>query len=137
MMEGNFMKSLIAEDGFTGRRVLHGILSKFGPCDGFSNGVEALDAFKLVVGQADQQYDLVCLDIMMPFMTGQEVLKEIRKIEKLNGIQSENAVKVIMTTGMANLENVKQAFTQQCEGYLLKPIDHDRLIEKIKELKLI
>ena len=38
---------------------------------------------------------------------------------------------------MKYFNNIKTAFNSQCEGYIVKPIDLDKLTAKIKELKLI
>lgn len=65
----------------------------------------------------------------MPEMNGHEVLKEIRKLEREEGIEHFDRVKVLMTTVMGDSESILAAFQSECEGYLVKPIDVDRLHE--------
>lgn len=130
------MRTLIVEDDFTCRRLLQKILSPYGDCDITINGKEAIEAFRLALDE-DESYDLICLDIMMPEMDGQEALKKIREIEKEKGILGLDGVKVIMTTALKDSKNVFGAFKTGCEGYLVKPIDKKRLIEEMKKLELI
>ena len=42
-----------------------------------------------------------------------------------------------MITALDDLENVKNAFDKHCNGYLVKPVTKDKIINKLKELKLI
>ena len=79
------MRSLVVEDDFTSRFLLQTILSTYGECHGAVNGREALEAYK-ASKEKGEPFDLICLDIMMPEMDGQEVLKEIRDIEKEEGL---------------------------------------------------
>jgi hypothetical protein len=63
-----------------------GSFSSFAPRDGRpSNGREAVDAFR---GAHDggRNYDLICMDIMMPEMDGQAALKQIRALEEAAGV---------------------------------------------------
>jgi two-component system chemotaxis response regulator CheY len=130
------MKTLIVEDDFVSRRLLQVILSEYGQCDIAVNGREALIAFELA-WQEESPYQLICLDIMMPEMDGQEVLKEIRSIERDLGVAWEDGVKIIMTTALSDQDNIKRAFHEQCEAYLIKPIERRKLLEQLRELRLI
>ncbi len=130
------MKSLIVDDNFTCRKILLKLLSDYGHCDIAVNGKEAIDAFIAAWDDWDG-YDLICLDIMMPEMDGQEVLKQIRQIEKERGKYDLDGVKILMTTALDDSENIKKAFREQCEAYLVKPIEKQKLIQKLVELELI
>lgn len=130
------MKILIVEDEFVSRALLQRMVSTFGESDIAVDGKEACDAFRSAV-QQENPYDLVCLDIMMPEMNGQEVLKEIREIENANEIQGSDRTKVIMTTALNDSKNVMEAFREQCDGYLVKPIDNNRLASLLAELELV
>lgn len=130
------MKILIVEDEFVSRTLLQRIMSKFGESEIAVNGKEACHAFRTAV-QQETPYDLVCLDIMMPEMNGQDVLKEIREIEDVNEIQGSDRTKVIMTTALDDSKNVMKAFREQCDGYLVKPIDRNRLAGLLVELDLV
>lgn len=130
------MKTLIVEDDFVSRRLLQAILSPYGRCEMATNGKEAVMAFKLA-WQENAPYDLICLDIMMPEMDGLEVLEEVRRLEEERGVTGLSGVKIIMTTALNDPRSIMKAFKQQCEDYLIKPIDRARLVEKVKGLGLL
>jgi two-component system chemotaxis response regulator CheY len=130
------MKTLIVEDDFTSRLLLQGLLQPFGVCHVCINGIEAIEAFKIALEQKEP-YDLVCLDIMMPEMDGQTALKKIRELEDKGGIVASRGAKVIMTTALDDKKNIMNAFREQCDIYLVKPIDREKLNESLKSLGLI
>lgn len=130
------MKTLVLEDDYVSSALLKAVLSPFGPIDIADNGKDCFKMFKNAL-ESGEGYDFVCLDIMVPNMDGQEVLIEIRHLEEAHGIYGKDAAKVMMTTALGNFENVKQAFREQCEGYIVKPIDKEELLERISKLGLI
>ena len=130
------MKILMAEDDFTSRKILQIILSKYGEVDIAVNGSEAIKAVKFALAK-HENYDFICLDIMMPMKSGQETLKEIRQIEKDQGIMDGDGAKVIMTTALDDSSNVISAFRSQADGYLVKPISAKAIENKLRELELI
>ncbi len=130
------MKILIAEDDFTSRTLLQEILKLYGSPHIAINGKEAVDAVRIALEES-QVYDLICLDIMMPEMDGQQALKEIRLMEKTKGITGKEREKIIMTTALADKANVVQAVQQQCDCFLVKPIQKAKLLEEMRKLALI
>jgi two-component system chemotaxis response regulator CheY len=128
------LRILIAEDDVVSRKLMWKILSDYGDCDLVINGLEAIDAFLLAI-KDHEPYDLICLDIMMPKVDGVKVLKTIRDMEIQNHI--ENPVKIIMTTALGETEVVDDAFIKGANAYATKPLDIEKLIEVIKNLKLI
>lgn len=42
-----------------------------------------------------------------------------------------------MTTALGDFNNVKTAFKQQCEAYLIKPLDRDKVLNTLQGLGLI
>ena len=130
------MKVLIAEDDLASRRFLSKFLTQYGEVDLVVDGLEALDAYLMAIKEK-APYDLICLDIMMPKVDGVKVLKAIRDFEIKQGVVSEQRVKVIMTTALAETDYVNQAFEIGCEAYAAKPIDTIKMFEVIKKLGLI
>ena len=131
------MKTLIVEDDFLSRSLLSTLLSEYGVCHVAVNGREALIAVERGFVENDP-YDLICLDIMMPVMDGQQTLQEIRKMEERHGIVGVDTTKVIMVTAADDSTNILKAFRQgQCEAYLTKPVDREKLITHIRDLGLI
>lgn len=130
------MRTLIAEDDFASRKLMMRFLSKYGECDVTVNGAEAIEAFTMAL-ESGENYDLVCLDIMMPMVDGYEALKKIREIEKEKGIPEEKSAKIIMTTALSEGKNVIKAFGLGCTAYAGKPIDQKKLENELRKLNLI
>lgn len=128
------MRILIVEDDFISRRILTKFLAPYGECEVAVNGLEAVEAFTQALAD-NSGYGLICLDIMMPEIDGQEVLKIIRAKENEAGIAPQNEVKIIMTTALQAPRDVFEAYFQGgCTSYLTKPIEKKILVEKLEEL---
>jgi two-component system, chemotaxis family, chemotaxis protein CheY len=130
------VKTLIVEDDFTSRLLMQEMLGKWGPAHIAVNGKEAVKAV-LISHASRDPYDLICMDIMMPEMGGQEALREIRKVEESVGVLSTKGAKIIMTTSLGDMKNVMQAFDGLCDAYIEKPIKAMELFEELKRLSLL
>lgn len=133
---GNALRFLIVDDDRFCRELLKQILSPFGACDVALDGKEAIDAVRLAL-EDDAQYDLICLDIMMPGLDGHGALDAIRKLENKHGILGLAGTKVIMTTALRDSKHCAQAFREGCESYLTKPIDEAELIRQMQGLGVL
>ena len=80
-----------------------------------SNGQDALDYLR------ENAVDLVIADVMMPVMTGLELL------EKVKGEKVSDASFVILS-GYSEFAFAQQAMRFGCIDYLLKPIERDDLL---------
>jgi len=131
------MRFLVVEDDFTSRKLLQKILSPYGEVDVAVNGQESLDAFTAALDEGNP-YVLVCMDIMMPEMDGQEALKKIREVEKQRGIQNPQEVKVIMTTALDDPKNVVEAYYKGgATSYVPKPIDRQLFLQLLRNIGII
>ncbi len=131
------MKILVAEDDFISRTVLQEILSPFGLVHLAGDGQEAVAAYARSL-VTREPYDLVCLDIMMPRLDGQEALKQIRALEHTQGIGGSDMVKILMITALDDPKNIMAALVKgSCDGYLVKPIKRARLLAELRKLGLI
>ncbi len=131
------LKILVAEDDFMVRQVIRDILEVYGAVDIAVNGEEAIQAFR-VAWRREEPYDLICMDIMMPVMDGNEALVKIRDIEKSLGIIGPEEVKVIMVTALDDAKTVVKAYSQGgATSYIVKPIEKERLISEMRGIGLI
>jgi two-component system, chemotaxis family, chemotaxis protein CheY len=130
------MKTLIVEDDFTSRLLLQEILKSYGPSHIAVNGKEAVEAARVAL-ESGEPYDLICMDIMMPEMDGHEALRLIRGEEETRGLQQQEGARIVMTSALADLKNVKEAYYNLCDSYLTKPIQKSKLLEELLSLSLI
>ncbi len=131
------MRILIAEDHLASRVLLSSYFDKIGQSsDTVENGLEAVKAFTSALDE-NKPYKLICLDIMMPKMNGQEALKQIRQLETDCGISEQDRSIVLMISALSNSDNILDAFREQCDGFILKPITEETLIGELKKLNLI
>lgn len=68
--------------------------------------------------------DVVCLDVNMPGMNGLEVLQAIR--------EASPRTRVIMITGDASMDTVREAVSHGAVGFIIKPFRADRVITAIR-----
>ena len=128
------MRFLIADDDFDSRRLLQKILYPFGYCDAAVDGEEAVEAFRSALKNGEP-YDLVCLDIIMPNMDGQQALREIREVEAEMGVPEGERVKAVMISALDDTKELHDAFfLGEATSYLVKPIRKKTLINEIKNL---
>ena len=131
------MKILIVEDDFVSRRLLTDILTPYGDCDIAIDGNEAVEAFRLS-WEDNKPYNLICMDIMMPNVDGQEALEKIREFEKAEGVKPVHEVKVIMISALDAPTNVVSAYYRGgATSYIVKPIVEEDLLQEMMNLGLI
>lgn len=128
------MRTLIVDDSFLTREIVKDSLSPFGDCTIAVNGEEAIQAFEKAL-EENRRYDLICLDIRMPVMNGDQALVRIREIEKDAGISFAEEVKVIMTTACDDPKTVVDSYYKGgATSYLVKPFDEGTLLKEVRKL---
>ncbi len=130
------MKALIVDDDFTSRLLLQETLKEYCHVHAAVNGREAVDAVRIAL-ESGAPYDLICLDIQMPEMEGQEGLKRIRELEASHGFPFPNGSKIVMTTALADRSTVLESMKYQCDYYLAKPIERRKLLDELRRMRLI
>ncbi len=84
------------------------------------DGKSGLELFK------KEKPDVVLLDVTMPDMDGIEVLKQIKEVDK--------DAKVIMLTNVDQQETIMETVKLGAKGFMKKPFDEDKLLDKITKL---
>jgi two-component system chemotaxis response regulator CheY len=129
------VKTLIVDDEIFNCKLLQSILKDYGECSIAMNGNEAIQLFEDTLKK--EPYDLICLDIMMPQIDGYEVLHAIRNMEQNQEPQTEKRSRIVMVTALEEQENKTRAFHENCDGYLVKPIERKLLLEMLSKMSLI
>jgi DNA-binding response OmpR family regulator len=115
------MRLLVAEDQKQLKTILTERLTKDGyAVDATSDGEEALSYLNA------QTYDLVILDIMMPKMSGLDVVKWLRHEQK--------DTPVILLTAKDSIEDKIKGLDIGADDYLVKPFAYDELLARIRAL---
>jgi two-component system, chemotaxis family, chemotaxis protein CheY len=130
------MKTLIVDDDIFNCKLLQSILKDYGECSIAISGISAIQLFEETL-KSDEHYDLVCLDIMMPEKDGHETLREMRALEQNQASQLNKRSRIIMVTALEEQENKTKAFYENCDGYLVKPVERKLLEEMLNKMKLI
>ena len=129
------MKILIVDDDFVSRAKLGALLAGYGACDAAENGTEALKLFEDAHKELTP-YGLITMDIEMPDMSGQDVVNQVRKIERLLQVEESSAAKILMVTVKKELKEVSASYFQGCSGYLTKPTTPEGLAKALAEVGL-
>jgi len=130
------MRILVVDDDYVSRTKLKKLLNEFGDCDVAPDGEIALKMFEKS-HEESVPYALISLDIAMPGMQGQDVLKKIREYESRQKVEEEDWVKVLMVTVKNEIKSVSTSYYEGCEGYLVKPVNREKLEDALKEMKFI
>ena len=111
---------LVVDDNELNRDLLTRRLAK----KGFTTDA-ASDGFKALEWLANNHCDLVLLDIMMPGMSGIEVLKKVR--ETRNGTE----LPIIMATARDTREDIVGALSLGANDYVTKPLDFPVVLARV------
>ena len=112
-MSGDRPAILVVDDNEDNRYTLIMRLTR----EGWQTIVEARTGRQALELMAEQRFDLVLLDIMMPETNGYEVLEQIKSDMALRDIP------VIMISAVDEIESVVRCIELGAEDYLLKPFN--------------
>lgn len=112
---------LIVDDNENNRDMLSRRLQRQGyETEVAADGQEALE--KIESGQ----HDIVLLDVMMPGMSGLEVLKRIRESHSIEELP------IIMATAKGESADIIEALDLKANDYVVKPIDFPVLLARLR-----
>lgn len=115
------MKILIAEDDMTSRSILTALLKRGGhEVLQTTNGAEAWASL-----QEPEAPKVAILDWMMPGMDGLEVCRRIRRL-------AGRYTYVVMQTAKGSEEDIEAGFLAGADDYLIKPIDREQLLQRLR-----
>lgn len=114
-------KILIAEDDNELRQLFQRVLTINGyDAAGASDGQEALEYLE------NEYVDLVISDIMMPRMDGYSLARHIREMNP--------SMPILMITAKGDFNDVSQGFSSGADDYMVKPINVNEMVLRVKAL---
>ena len=119
MLDRRDLGILIVDDNDISRSMLRHILNSesFNVIGEASSGVIALDWLEKTIPE------VVCLDVMMPDISGLEILEHIKRV-------SPETV-VLMVTGSNNRDTVVKAIKAGANGFIVKPFNPATLLQSM------
>lgn len=115
------IKILVVDDESDNAQLFQALLSREG------YGVSTLsDPTKVLSMLKEHDFHLVILDVMMPKMSGTEVLEKIRSFD--------DDIAVIIATGFPTVESAVASLKNAASDYVRKPVDPPVFIETVKRV---
>ncbi len=115
------MKILIAEDDQELRQLFQHVLMKNGyAVKGVDDGQKALDAI------AEDYYDLIISDIMMPNVDGYSLVQQLR--------DSGSNIPVMMITAKDAFDDMRLGFLSGTDEYMVKPVNVNEMVLRVGAL---
>lgn len=111
---------LLEDDAILGDLIYNSLKEKNYEVMHAEDGEEAMEFIE------DEKFDLFVLDINVPFISGLELLKNIREYSI--------TTPTIMITAYQDTEHLKKGFNLGCDDYIKKPFDLEELHHRIRNL---
>jgi two-component system chemotaxis response regulator CheY len=120
--DGRPYRVLLVDDSLFVKKQLTKILSDegFEIIDTASHGKEAVDKYSL----QGSDIDLVTMDITMPGMDGVTALEKIMEMDQ--------EARVVMITAIGKQDLVKKSIMLGAAGYIVKPLDPEKVLGNIQ-----
>jgi signal transduction histidine kinase/DNA-binding NarL/FixJ family response regulator len=117
----NGQKILVVDDGDTNRKLIRLVLSRAGADVVMAeNGLQAVEATR------EHDFDMVLMDMQMPVMDGYTATGRLRD----DGYDRP----IVALTAHAMRGDAERCLSAGCSDYLTKPINPDKLLEKISAI---
>ena len=107
------------DDAYIARLVREALVAPTYEVTTVSNGLEAIQQFR------KGAYDLVILDVMMPFVDGFETCQRIREASN---------VPIVMLTARGGTDDIVHGFELGADDYITKPFTLDVLVARVEAI---
>lgn len=89
---------------------------------------EAIDGEQGLKMAQSQKPDLILLDMSLPKVSGQEIIKQLKSNDETKHIP------VVAVTAQAMMGDKERFIKMGCDGYISKPVDQEVLLRKLERL---
>jgi CheY-like chemotaxis protein len=122
---------LVAEDNEINALLMRSLLARLGHRAVITtNGEQALESWQ-AAKSAGTPYDLVLMDIQMPRLDGIETTRRLRSLE---ASEPGRRTPILALTANTLIEDRYACFEAGMDGFLIKPLDRDKLVEALAGL---
>lgn len=131
------MKFLFVDDDDSILLFLGECLSPYASCVPARNGAEAVSAFDQAMAESDP-FTVVFMDILMPDMDGNRVVRQLRHMEEQRGVSESGRFKLVMISVCTDTKNVSESFFDgMADAYIPKPLRADALLRELRKLGML
>ena len=121
------LHALIAEDNELNLEIAKFMLQEKGICvECAADGKEAVEKFE---ESEPGYYDVIFMDIMMPYMNGWDATRKIRTLQRPDA----DKIPIIAMSANAFAEDIINSYISGMNWHLTKPVDADKLMTALKE----
>lgn len=92
--------------------------------NGFNNTLRCQESREVEGILREQEIEIILLDLMMPFVSGQDILVSV--------MENRPEIPVIIVTGVNDLDTAVQCMQKGAFDYVLKPVEAERLLPSIR-----
>ncbi|KHK00656.1 response regulator transcription factor [Desulfovibrio sp. TomC] len=129
-------RALIVDDSRYQRHLIIQALTGLFAVEEAADGKEGLALFAAAL-KANQPFDLVVMDILMPVLSGHDALAGIRRLEAEAGFKPEQRTPAVMLSSLDDPANMLRAqFESGAQAYVTKPFAAKTLLEALASLGL-
>ncbi|WP_164216048.1 response regulator transcription factor [Virgibacillus sp. YIM 98842] len=115
---GENKRILIIEDDQEISKLLTVILTKSG-----MDSVVAYSGTEGILQLQNNHYDLILLDLMLPGMSGEELIKQVRE---------ESAIPIIVVSAKIDIEDKVHVLKMGADDYITKPFNQKEVIARVE-----
>ena len=115
------IKIIVVDDDVIMLQAIKNMLTNNG-CEVFAT-TDAQDALDTI---EEEDYDLIISDIMMPYVSGIELLSSIKQIKK--------DIPIIIISALDQQEVIMTAFEEGAEDFVKKPLNLNELLLRVKRV---
>lgn len=119
---------LLVDDNELNREIAYEILTAAGFV--VEQAEDGHIAIEKIFDAEEDYYDLVLMDIQMPYMNGYEAAKQIRKLSNKKKAQ----IPIVAMTANAFEEDREKSFKSGMKEHIAKPVDIDKVMEILRKV---
>ncbi len=113
-----YKRILVIEDDPEINKLLNKILTKAG-----LNSVPAYSGTEGLLQLESNSYDLMILDLMLPGLSGEELISKIRE---------KSMIPIIVITAKVDIENKVQVLKMGADDYITKPFNQEEVLARVE-----